>query len=100
MSRKVKSVRVPEELGALDISGLIAECEKYLRDLESATLLTQQGDRESAEALLRARQADLGRKIGLKVWEARKAYGVARLAEPATPTGVSGKDEDSGGEQE
>ncbi|GFM36373.1 hypothetical protein [Desulfovibrio psychrotolerans] len=80
MSRKVKSVRVPEELSALDLSGLIAECEKYLRDLESATLLKQQGDKEAAEALLRARQLDLGRKIGMKVWEARKTYGAARLS--------------------
>ncbi|GFM32443.1 hypothetical protein LN040_13490 [Desulfovibrio subterraneus] len=80
MPRRVKSVRVPEELSSLDLSGVIAECEKYLRDLESATLLKQHGDKEAAEALIRARQQDLGRKIGLKVWEARKAFGAARLS--------------------
>ncbi|ABB40386.1 hypothetical protein Dde_3593 [Oleidesulfovibrio alaskensis G20] len=79
MPRKVKSVRVPEELASLDLSAVIGECEKFLRDLESATLLKQQGDKEAAEALLRAREADLGRKVGLKVWEARKQYGQQRL---------------------
>jgi hypothetical protein len=79
MPRKVKSVRVPEELSAIDLSGIIAECEKYLRDLESVAMLNQQGEREAAEALLRARQADLGRRVGLKVWEARKQAALERL---------------------
>ncbi|WP_029896310.1 hypothetical protein [Desulfohalovibrio reitneri] len=74
MSRKVRSVRVPEELASLDLSGLVRECERYLRDLESATLLKSSGNKDAAEALLRARQSDLGRKIGKKVWEARVAY--------------------------
>ncbi|NJB69176.1 hypothetical protein GGQ74_002873 [Desulfobaculum xiamenense] len=78
MTRKVRSVRVPEELGSLDLSGLVRECEKYLRDLESATMLKIEGNREAAEALIRSRQADLGRRIGLKVWEARVAYGKTR----------------------
>jgi hypothetical protein len=46
-----------------------------LRDLESATLLKKEGNREAAEALLKAREQDLGKKIGMKVWEARVAYG-------------------------
>ena len=75
MSRKVRSVRVPKELETLDLSGLIRECEKHLRDLESATLLKQQGNQEAAEALMRTRQADLGKKIGKLVWEARVEYG-------------------------
>ncbi|WP_243544887.1 hypothetical protein [Pseudodesulfovibrio tunisiensis] len=75
MSRKVKSVRVPKELETLDLSGVIRECEKYLRDLESATMLKSGGNREAAEALLKTRQADLGRKVGLLVWEARVEYG-------------------------
>jgi len=78
MSRKVRSVRVPEELEKLDLSGVVHECERYLRDLESATLLKMEGNQEAAEALLKSRQADLGRKIGLKVWEARVAYGEKR----------------------
>ncbi|EPR43799.1 hypothetical protein dsx2_0023 [Desulfovibrio sp. X2] len=73
MTRKVRSVRVSEELAALDLSGIVRECERYLRDLESATLLHNSGNKEAAEALLKARQADLGRKIGKKVWEARIA---------------------------
>lgn len=81
MSRKVRSVRVPEELASLDLSGLVRECERYLRDLESATLLKAQGNKEAAEALLKARQADLGRKISMKVWEARVEYGSERGAE-------------------
>lgn len=81
MPRKVKSVRVPEQLSSIDLSGIISECERYLRDIESATLLKQQGDKDAAEALLRARQADLGRKVGLKVWEARKQYGAVKLAQ-------------------
>lgn len=75
MSRKVRSVRVPKELETLDLSGLVHECEKHLRDLESATLLKQQGNQEAAEALMKARQTDLGKKIGKLVWEARVKYG-------------------------
>ncbi len=75
MTRKVKSVRVPVELAELDLSGIIKECEKYLRDLESATMLKQQGNKDAAEALLRAREIDLGRKVALKVWQARVYYG-------------------------
>ena len=78
MSRKVKSVRVPPELASLDLSAIIRECERYLRDLESATLLKSQGNKEAAEALLKTRQADLGRKISMKVWEARVEYGAER----------------------
>jgi len=65
MTRKVKSVRVPEELGSLDLSGIIRDFENYLRDLESATMLKSQGNRTAAEALLKTRQADLGRRVGL-----------------------------------
>jgi len=75
MPRKVRSVRVPEELEDLDLSGIVRECERYLRDLESATLLKMDGKTEAAEALIKARRADLGRKVGHKVWEARVAYG-------------------------
>lgn len=75
MQRRVRSVRVPAELDQLDLTGVVAECAKYLRDLESATLLKAQGNREAAEALLKARQADLGKRIGHKVWEARVKYG-------------------------
>ena len=75
MSRKVKSVRVPKELETMNLSGLIRECEKYLRDLESATLLKQQGNKEAAEALVKTRQTDLGKRIGHLVWEARVQYG-------------------------
>jgi len=75
MSRKVRSVRVPKELETLNLSGLIRECEKHLRDIESATLLKQQGSPEAAEALIRARQADLGKKVGKLVWEARVEFG-------------------------
>jgi len=78
MSKKVRSVRVPRELETLNLAGMIRECEKHLRDLESATLLKQQGSAEAAEALVRTRQADLGRKIGKLVWEARVQYGKAR----------------------
>ncbi len=42
-------------------------------------MLNQQGEREAAEALLRARQADLGRRVGMKVWEARKQAALERL---------------------
>lgn len=75
MSRKVRSVRVPKELETLNISGVIRECEKYLRDLESATLLKSQGNKEAAEALIKTRQCDLGRVIGKLVWEARVEFG-------------------------
>ena len=84
MQRRVRSVRVPAELDELDLTGLIAECAKYLRDLESATLLKSQGNREAAEALLKTRQADLGKRIGHKVWEARVKYGEKRRREEAT----------------
>jgi hypothetical protein len=66
---------VPKELETLNLSGLIRECEKHLRDLESATLLKQQGSNEAADALIRARQADLGKKVGKLVWEARVDFG-------------------------
>lgn len=75
MSRKVRSVRVPKEMETIDLSGMVHECERYLRDLESATLLKAKGDRKAAEALIKTRQADLGRKIGMMVWEARVEYG-------------------------
>jgi len=75
VSRKVRSVRVPKELETLNLSGVIRECEKHLRDLESATLLKQQGNNEAADALMKARQSDLGKKIGKLVWEARVQFG-------------------------
>lgn len=71
MSRKVKSVRVPRELEHLNLSGVIRECEKFLRDIESAAMLKVQGNKEAADALLKARQSDLGRKVGRLVHEAR-----------------------------
>jgi hypothetical protein len=75
MQRRVRSVRVPAELDDLDLTGVIAECSKYLRDLESATMLKSQGNRDAAEALLKARQMDLGKRVGHKIWEARVKYG-------------------------
>ena len=81
MAKRVRSVRVPEELAKLDLAAVLRECERYLRDLESATLLKAQGNKEAAEALLLTRQADLGKKIGLKIWEARVAYGKSRASE-------------------
>ncbi|MBU1610894.1 MAG: hypothetical protein KKC99_03515 [Proteobacteria bacterium] len=78
MSRKVKSVRVPKELESLDLSGMIHECESYLRDLESATLLKSQGNKDAAEALIKTRENDLGRKIGRMVYKARVEYGRTR----------------------
>jgi len=78
MSKKVRSVRVPKEFETLNLSGMIRECEKHLRDIESATLLKQQGNPEAAEALIKARQEDLGRKIGKLVWEARVQFGKTR----------------------
>lgn len=78
MSRKVKSVRVPRELETIDLSGVIRECEAYLRDLESATLLKAQGNREASEALIKTRERDLGRRIGMMVYKARVEYGRSR----------------------
>ncbi|MGE4552028.1 MAG: hypothetical protein AB7D57_02890 [Desulfovibrionaceae bacterium] len=78
MSRKVRSVRVPRELESLDLSGVVRECENYLRDLESATLLKAQGNKDAAEALIKTRERDLGRKVGRMVWEARVQYGRGR----------------------
>ena len=75
MQRRVRSVRVPAEFDELDLTGVIAECSKYLRDLESATMLKSQGNRDAAEALLKARQMDLGKRVGHKIWEARVKYG-------------------------
>ena len=75
MSRKVRSVRVPPELETMDLPALVRECENHLRDLESATLLRQQGDPDAAEALIRTRQTDLGRKVGRLVWKARVRFG-------------------------
>ena len=83
MQRRVRSVRVPAELDDLDLTGVIAECAKYLRDLESATLLKAQGNKEAAEALIRTRQADLGKRIGHKIWEARVRYGEKQRQKPA-----------------
>ncbi|WP_027178580.1 hypothetical protein [Maridesulfovibrio bastinii] len=74
MSKKVKSVRVPLELESLNLSSIIKEFENYLRDLESATLLKSQGNAEAAEALLRARQADLGKRLAKMIWQARIDY--------------------------
>ncbi len=71
MAKKVRSVRVPQELAGLDLSALIRECASHLRDLESAVLLSTQGNREAADALVKARRADLGRRVGNLVWEAR-----------------------------
>ena len=81
MPRKVRSVRVPEALATLDLSAVVHECERYLRDLESATLLRLDGNKEAADALIKSRQADLGRKIGKKVWEARVAFGKKERAQ-------------------
>ena len=78
MSRRVKSVRVPKELESLDLSGMIHECESYLRDLESATLLKSQGNKDAAEALIKTRENDLGRKIGRMVYKARVEFGRTR----------------------
>ncbi|WP_027182765.1 hypothetical protein [Desulfovibrio inopinatus] len=75
MQKKVRSVRVPVELGSIDLSGIMKECEQYLRDLESATLLKSQGNKEAAEALIRTRETELGKRIGRLVYEARVRYG-------------------------
>jgi len=71
MQKRVKSVRIPRELEELDLPGVIREFEKYSRDLESASILKSQGNSPAAEALIKTRQTDLGRKIGHKIWEAR-----------------------------
>lgn len=72
MQNKVRSVRVPPEIETIDLASLIKECARHLRDLESASLLTSQGNTEAAEALVRARQTDLGRRIGKLIFEAGK----------------------------
>jgi hypothetical protein len=72
MQNKVRSVRVPPEIETIDLSSLVRECARHLRDLESATMLKTQGNPEAAEALVRARQTDLGRRVGRLVWEAAK----------------------------
>lgn len=69
--KKVKSVRVPLELEKMNLSGLIRECENHLRDLESARMLKAQGNAQAAEALLKTRQFDLGKKISKLIFEAR-----------------------------
>ncbi|WP_027720445.1 hypothetical protein [Maridesulfovibrio zosterae] len=74
MSRKVKSVRVPSELGSLNLSKLIREFENYLRDLESASLLNQEGNPDAAKALIKTRQVDLGKRIAKMIWEAKTEY--------------------------
>jgi hypothetical protein len=82
MQKRVKSVRIPRELEELDLPGVIREFEKYSRDLESASILNSQGNAPAAEALIKTRQADLGRKIGHKIWEARVRY-VEKMREKA-----------------
>ena len=72
MPNKVRSVRVPPEIESIDLTNLVKECARHQRALESASLLTTQGTPEAADALLRARQADLGRRVGRLVWEAGK----------------------------
>lgn len=75
MSRKVKSVRVPLELETMNLSKLIREFENYLRDLESASLLKEEGNPDAAHALIKARQTDLGKRIAKMIWEAKAEYG-------------------------
>ncbi len=75
MQKKVRSVRISPELEDIDLSGIIHECEKFMRDLESATMLKTQGNKEAADALVKAREAYLGKRVGMKVWEARVRYG-------------------------
>ncbi|THB69427.1 MAG: hypothetical protein D6E12_04730 [Desulfovibrio sp.] len=79
MGKKVRSVRVPEVLSELDLTSLVKECEQYLRDIESATLLKSRGNKDAAEALIAARQEDLGKKVSHLVWEARVQWGAARV---------------------
>ena len=62
----------------MNLSKLIRECENYLRDLESATLLKAGGNRDAAEALISTRQLDLGKRIAKMIWEARVEYGKVR----------------------
>ena len=52
MPNKVRSVRVPPEIESIDLTSLVKECARHLRDLESASLLTTQGNPEAAEALV------------------------------------------------
>ncbi|WP_306439202.1 hypothetical protein [Oceanidesulfovibrio indonesiensis] len=87
MVKKVKSVRVPPELEELDLTRLVKECEGYLRDLESASLLKAQGDDEASNALLAARRDDLGRKIARLVLQARARYGLLRHIDKADVEG-------------
>ncbi len=75
MTRKVKSVRVPLELESLNLSKLIREFENYLRDLESASMLKDEGNPDAAQALIKTRQVDLGKKIAKMIWEAKAEYG-------------------------
>jgi len=82
MANKVRSVRVPPEIESLDLTGLVRECARHVRDLESAALLSAQGETAAAEALLRTRQAALGRRVGALVLDAAKR---ART-KVATPT--------------
>ena len=82
MAKKVRSVRVPVELAELDLSALVRECASHLRDLESAVLLSSQGNREAADALVKARRADLGRRGGNLVWEARVRHQEAAKTAP------------------
>ena len=83
------------------MSSVIHECENYLRDLESATLLKAQGNREAAEALIKTRQADLGRKVAMKVWEARVSFGAEKRAKArerrAGEAGGDGPEQEPGG---
>jgi hypothetical protein len=83
MAKKVRSVRVAQELAELDLSAVVRECASHLRDLDSAVLLTNQGAREAADALLKARRADLGRRIGNLVWEARVRHQEAARSQEA-----------------
>ncbi len=62
----------------MNLSKLIRECENYLRDLESATLLKAGGNRDAAEALINTRQLDLGKRIAKMIWEARVEFGKGR----------------------
>ncbi len=75
MTRKVKSVRVPLELESLNLSKLIREFENYLRDLESASMLKEEGNPDAAQALIKTRQVDLGKRIAKMIWEAKAEYG-------------------------
>ncbi len=87
MQKKVRSVRVSHELEDIDLSGIMRECEKYLRDLESATMLKAQGNKEAADALIKAREAYLGKRVGMKVWEARVRFGERMRGQAKTSEG-------------